>query len=151
MSFLSSLTDTPSHIASALCSLVLIVVIVSFSFRGGGRHLEWAYHVGDQPLWRLVFLVLIAVAAHHREFFPVALLLALLFMIINSMVPMLTELDENFVFGAPLTDCSVYKSESVQEVGTPFYPMSVNGQESRRVDGVQTIPYGEGATMGPAF
>ena len=89
-----------------------------------------------------MFLVLIAVAAHHREFFPVALLLALLFMIINSMVPMLTELDETFVFGSPLTDCSAYSSESVKEVGTPFYPMNVVDKEDPTIrPGVTMAPF----------
>ena len=156
MSFVSSVADNPSHVASAVCSLVLIIAIVSFSFRSGGRHLEWAYHVGDQPLWRLVFLVLIAVAAHRREFFPVALLLTLLFMIINSMVPMLTELDETFVFGAPLTDCGAYSAESVKEVGTPFYPINVRDKRDQDGgDGVGEhgrggVPRGAGYTVGSA-
>ena len=45
-------------------------------------------------------------------------------MVINSMVPMLTELDETFVFGAPLTDCGVYSAEDVKATGTAFYGMN---------------------------
>ena len=68
------------------------------------------------------FLILIVFATHYS--FSVALMLALLFMVINSMVPMLTDLDETFVFGKPLTDCSNYNKGSVDAVGTPFYPIN---------------------------
>ena len=110
------------NIVSLLACLVLVGIIVGFSYNRGAAYIEWAYHIGDQPVYRLLFLVLIVLAAHYS--YPLALLLALLFMVINSMVPMLTELDENFVEGAPLTDCNVYSEESVKKVGTPFYPLN---------------------------
>lgn len=143
-----SLQCTASHITAVICVIFLVLLIVSFSSHRGGSRLEWAYHAGDQPLYRLLFLTAIAVAAHRPSFFPVALLLTLLFMMINSMVPMLTELDETFVFGAPLTTCSAYNKKDVDKVGTPFYPINVvetaadNGGDGVGEAGDRGIPLG---------
>jgi len=102
-------------------------VLVYFSCKRNSSYIEWAYHIGDQPIYRLLFLIAIVLAAQHRAFFPVAILLAVLFMVINSMVPMLTELDETFAFGPPLTDCGAYGSaKMVNKVGTPFYPVNTS-------------------------
>ena len=123
------------NIVSLLACLVLVGIIVGFSYNRGAAYIEWAYHIGDQPVYRLLFLVLIVLAAHYS--YPLALLLALLFMVINSMVPMLTELDENFVEGAPVTDCAAYSKKNVDEVGTPFYPLNnVRADESGHEGGV---------------
>jgi hypothetical protein len=94
---------------------------VGASYGKGSEYVSWAYNVGDQPVYRLLVLLLILLAANHS--FSLALMLALLFMVINSIVPMLTELDETFVFGSPLTDCGAYTKDAVQKEGTPFYPM----------------------------
>lgn len=133
MLFHSPLTCSTPDVVSAVCCLVLVVVLVCFSFKRGASYIEWAYHIGDQPVYRLLFLLVLVFTAQHRTFFPVALLLALLFMVINNMVPMLTNLDETFVFGAPLVACKAYSAEDVQAVGTPFYPLNVYEKES--VDG----------------
>lgn len=137
----SQLVCDPTTLASAICCLILVVVLVCFTYKRGGSHIEWAYHIGDQPVYRLLFLIVIAVAAFHRTFFPVALLLATLFMVINNMVPMLTELDETFVFGAPLTSCDAYSAASVKAVGTPFYPINVV-EKTTADDGGRHLPEG---------
>lgn len=124
------LTCNAPNIVSAVCCLLLVVVLVCFSFKQHSSYIEWAYHIGDQPIYRLLFLIAIVLAAQHRAFFPVALLLALLFMVINSMVPMLTELDETFAFGPPLTNCGAYSAEEVKQVGTPFYPMNPESEDN---------------------
>lgn len=108
--------------ASIASCLILTLIVVCASYGKGASYVEWAYNIGDQPIYRLFFLLFILFAAQYS--FSVALLLALLFMVINSMVPMLTELDETFVFGKPLTDCDNYKKESVDAVGAPFYPIN---------------------------
>ena len=102
--------------------LILTLMIVCTSYGKGSSYIEWGYNIGDQPVYRLLFLLLIVFATQYS--FSVALMLALLFMVINSLVPMLTELDETFVFGTPLTNCQNYKKESVEQVGTPFYPLN---------------------------
>ena len=109
------------HIISLSISLILVAVIVAFSSKNGSDYISWAYHIGDQPLYRVIYLALILVASLYS--FPVALLLVVLYMMINSMIPVLSELDETFVFGPPVSDCNVYSKESVKRVGTPFYPM----------------------------
>ena len=140
---------TPS-VVSCVCCLVLVVIIVCCSFYRGAAYVDWAYKIGDQPVYRLLFLLLIAFACMHPSFFPVALLLALLFMLINSMVPMLTDLDETFVFGAPLINCNAYSKVSVNNVGTPFYPINVvekafpNGGDGAGEMGDEGIPLGVG-------
>jgi hypothetical protein len=106
---------------SVLSCLILTAVVVCASYGKGSEYVSWAYNVGDQPVYRLLVLLLILFAANYS--FSFALMLALLFMVINSIVPMLTELDETFVFGAPLTDCGAYTPDAVQKEGTPFYPM----------------------------
>lgn len=114
--------STVSEYVSLTASLILTLIIVAASYGKGATYIEWAYNIGDQPIYRFAFLVLILLATQYS--FSVALLLALLFMVINSMVPMLTELDETFVFGTPLTDCNNYTKESVEKTGTPFYPIN---------------------------
>ena len=107
---------------SVICALAIVAVIVGFSSQTGSNYVSWAYHIGDQPIYRIVFLVVVLIVSMHS--FPVALMLVLLYMMITSMVPLLSELDETFVFGPPLTDCKAYDKKLVQEVGTPFYPMT---------------------------
>lgn len=117
-----SIMSSVTEYASLASCLILTLIIVCASYGKGASYVEWAYNIGDQPIYRLLFLILIVFATHYS--FSVALMLALLFMVINSMVPMLTELDETFVFGKPLTDCSNYDKASVDTVGTPFYPIN---------------------------
>lgn len=111
--------------ASIIACLILTTIIVGASYGKGSTFIEWAYNIGDQPIYRFLFLLLILLSVHYS--FSFALLLALLFMMINSLVPMLTNLDETFVFGSPVTDCGVYNKKSVEEVGTPFYPINNTG------------------------
>mgnify|MGYP007000225046 len=80
------------HIISLSISLILVAVIVAFSSKNGSDYISWAYHIGDQPLYRVIYLALILVASLYS--FPVALLLVVLYMMINSMIPVLSELDE---------------------------------------------------------
>ena len=138
------LTCNAPNLVSAICCLILVIVLVCFSFKRGASYIEWAYHIGDQPIYRLLFLIAIVLAAQHRAFFPVAILLAVLFMVINSMVPMLTELDETFVFGAPLTDCGVYSAEDVKATGTAFHGMNggAGGYGENGVDEQHRVPMG---------
>ena len=114
--------SSTSDYVSLTATLILTLVIVAASYGKGSSYVEWAYNIGDQPIYRFFFLVLIMFATQYS--FSVALLLTLLFMVIKSMVPMLTELDETFVFGKPLTDCDNYNSASVEATGTPFYPIN---------------------------
>ena len=117
--------NTTHTYVSILACLILTVIIVGASYGKGATFIEWAYNIGDQPIYRFMFLLLIMVAVHFS--FSFALLLALLFMVINSLVPMLTNLDETFVFGSPVTDCALYSKKKVDEVGTPFYPLHNTG------------------------
>ena len=113
---------------SIVATVVLTLIVVGASYGKGATFIEWAYNIGDQPLYRFLFLLLILFSVHYS--FSFALLLALLFMMINSLVPLLTNLDETFVFGSPVTDCSIYNKKSVEEVGTPFYPLNRIGYNS---------------------
>jgi hypothetical protein len=99
--------SSAEYTSMASC-LILTLIVVCASYGKGASYVEWAYNIGDQPIYRLFFLLLILFATQYS--FSVALLLALLFMVI--------------VFGKPLTDCDNYKKESVDAVGTPFYPIN---------------------------
>ena len=116
------MSDTTYTYVSIVACLILTGVIVGSSYGKGSTFIEWAYNIGDQPIYRFLFLLLILLSVRYS--FSFGLLLALLFMMINSLVPMLTNLDETFVFGSPVTDCGVYNKKSVKEVGTPFYPLN---------------------------
>ena len=96
------MTSVTHYVSFGAC-LILTLMIVSTSYGKGSSYIEWGYNIGDQPIYRLLFLLLIVFATQYS--FVVALMLALLFMVINSLVPMLTELDETFIFGTPLTNC----------------------------------------------
>ena len=115
------MSTTENYISLSAC-VILVVLIVAISYGKGSSYINWAYNIGDQPWYRLLFLLLVMLACQYS--FPVALLLSLLFMVINSLVPLLTELDETFVFGAPVSDCSNYPKDRVISVGTPFYPIN---------------------------
>jgi hypothetical protein len=112
-----------AQVISLGISFVLVAIIVAFSSRRGVKNIAWAYHIGDQPVYRLLFLVAILWISTYS--FSIAIMLVLLYMMINSMVPVLSELDESFVHGPPLTSCNVYNKDSVQQIGTPFYPLHV--------------------------
>ena len=106
-------------------SLLLVVAVVTFSSQKGSKHVMWAYAIGDEPLGRMVFLVLVGIISVYYSF-QVALMLVVLYMLINSMVPVLADMDESFIgianeaFGPTLTDCSSYSADAVKNVGTPF-------------------------------
>lgn len=117
-----------SQIVQLSVTLILVAVVVVYSGKPGASHIAWAYHIGDQPLFRLLFLVAIMVVAQYS--FPIAMMSVMLYMVINSMIPVLSQLDESFVWsgpqGSPLSACNSYSAESVKRVGTPFYPMHDN-------------------------
>ena len=108
----------------------LVAVVVVYSGKPGGSHIAWAYHVGDQPLFRVLYLIAVMFAAQYS--LPVALLAVTLYMLINSMIPVLAQVDETFWNGPlqsnlsapPLTDCRAYSKQQVDKTGTPFYPLS---------------------------
>ena len=112
-----------NNVALAL-SLLLVMAVTAFSTQSGSKYVMWAYAVGDEPLGRMVFLVLVGIISVYYSF-QVALMLVVLYMLINSMVPVLADMDESFIgianeaFGPTLTDCSAYSAESVKNVGTP--------------------------------
>jgi hypothetical protein len=112
------------QIISLSISLILVSIIVAFSSKKGSDYISWAYHIGDQPLYRVIYLGLILIASLYS--FPVALMLVLLYMMINSMIPILSELDETFIFGPPVSECNAYDKASVKRIGTPFYPLHAN-------------------------
>jgi len=116
------------QITTGLATLLLVAVVVVYSGKPGGSHIAWAYHIGDQPLFRLLYLVAVVLAAQYS--LPVALLATMLYMVINSMIPVLSQLDENFIWsgpqGAPVSSCDAYSAQQVKEVGTPFYPLNTN-------------------------
>lgn len=103
-------TDNSTNVllSTTIC-LFVVAMLVIVSRQTGSSYIDWAYNIGDQPIYRLIFLIVILIVSQCS--FSVALLLAMLFMVINSMVPLLTNLDETFVFGTPLTNCSNYDTE----------------------------------------
>ena len=104
--------------------------------------MHWAYEIGDTPFYRLLFLLFILVIASYMNLFPVALMLVLLYLVTNSIIPMLTHMPEKFLFGAPLTDCNSYNKASVKRVGTPYYPLNnVDGGGNTNFDASQ-VPDG---------
>ena len=109
-------TSTNVMLSTTIC-LFVVAMLVVVSRQTGSSYIDWAYNIGDQPIYRLLFLIVILVVSKCS--FSVALLLAMLFMVINSMVPLLTNLDETFVFGTPVTNCSNYNTEDGL-----FYPSS---------------------------
>ena len=117
----------------ALClSVFLVLVITLFSTQSGSKYISWAYVIGDEPFGRMIFLIIIALISSYYSF-SVALMLVVLYMLINSLVPLLSDVDESFIgqianeqFGPTLTNCSNYEKKTIQKVGTPFYPMFEN-------------------------
>ena len=125
-------------------SIVIVAIIVAVGRTPGVGGMQWAYEIGSQPFYRLIFLLVVVAVASYTKFFPVALMLVLLYLVINSMVPMLTNLPESFVFGPPATECDAYNRTSVKEVGTPVYPLNnESGGGNRAFDG-QQVPGGNG-------
>ena len=116
------------ELTSWIATLLLVAVVVVYSGKPGGSHIAWAYHIGDQPLFRLLYLVAVMFAAQYS--LPIALLATMLYMVINSMIPVLSQLDESFIWsgpqGPPVSACGAYSAESVKRVGTPFYPLNDN-------------------------
>ena len=112
---------------SMIISLLLVVAVTAFSTQSGSKYVMWAYAIGDEPLGRMVFLILVGLISVYYSF-QVALMLVVLYMLINSMVPVLADMDESFIgianeaFGPTLTDCSAYSADEVKAVGTPFSP-----------------------------
>ena len=125
-------------------SIVVVAVIVVVGRTPGVAGMQWAYEIGSQPFYRLLFLLVVLVVASSTEYFPVALMLVLLYLVINSMVPMLTNLPESFVFGPPATECDAYNQASVKAVGTPFYPLNNEGGGGNRAFDKQQVPGGNG-------
>jgi hypothetical protein len=132
------------HCIAFVACLVIVAVVVAFGRNPGADRMSWAYDIGTVPLYRGLFLVLILVIASYNDLFPVALLLVLLFLLINTMVPMLTNLNEHFVFGSPLTACDAYNQASVQRVGTPFYPLNNEGGGGNTDFDASQVPGGDG-------
>ena len=125
-------------------SIVVVAVIVVVGRTPGVGGMQWAYEIGSQPFYRLLFLLVVLVVASSTEYFPVALMLVLLYLVINSMVPMLTNLPESFVFGPPATECDAYNQASVKAVGTPFYPLNNENNGGNRAFDKQQVPGGDG-------
>ena len=108
---------------------VLVGIIVVYSGRPAGTHITWAYHIGDQPLFRLLYLLGVMFVADRS--LPIAILAVTLYLLINSMVPVLSQIDENFIWntkdaGKPVANCGNYSEKSVEKIGTPFYPLTLN-------------------------
>jgi hypothetical protein len=118
-------------------SVVLVLCITLLSAQTGSTYITWAYVIGDEPFGRMVFLICVALIASYYSF-PVALMLVVLYMLINSLVPVLSDMDESFidianeVFGPTLTNCSNYEKDVIARVGTPFSPTFKN--ETHRTD-----------------
>ena len=129
--------------AALVISIVLVGLIVMVGRDPGVAGMRWAYEIGDQALYRFIFLVLVLVIASYANLFPVALMLVLLYLVINSMIPMLSNMPENFVFGPPTTDCNAYNKASVQRVGTPFYPLNNEANGGNQAFDSQQVPNGD--------
>ena len=115
-----------NNVVACASVLILVAIVVVYSGKPASSHVAWAYHIGDQPLFRLLYLVAVLFAAERS--LPIAILAVTLYMLINSMIPVLSQVDEGFIWsgtqGAPVASCDVYSAESVKRVGTPFYPMN---------------------------
>jgi len=123
-------------------SLALVAVIVVYSGKPGASHIAWAYHIGDQPIFRLLFLVAITVTSVYS--LPIAMMMAMLYMVINSMIPVLSQLDETFIWsspGPPVSACGAYSASSVKQVGTPFYPLHDNAHVQQVVSAQSVANY----------
>jgi hypothetical protein len=123
-----------------LLSLIVVGGIVALGRSPGVGSMQWAYEIGSQPFYRLLFLLVVLVVASQAHFFPVALMLVLLYLVINSMVPMLMDLPESFVYGSPVNDCSAYNKDSVDFVGTSVYP--INDRRGNRSFDTEPVPQG---------
>ena len=134
-------SPSTQHCIVLLLSLIVVGVIVALGRTPGAGSMQWAYEIGSQPFYRLLFLLVVLVVASQAHFFPVALMLILLYLVINSMVPMLMDLPESFVHAPPLTDCNAYTKESVQRVGTPYYPM--NNENGNPAFDKEQVPQGD--------
>lgn len=135
------LSQSTQQCTVLLLSLIVVGGIVAVGRTSGVGSLKWAYEIGSQPFYRLLFLLVVLAVASQVHFFPVALMLVLLYLVINSMVPMLMDLPESFVLGLPLTDCRAYQKESVHNVGTPFYPL--NNENGNSASNMGEVPQGD--------
>ena len=78
----------------------------------------------EEPLFKLIVILVIFYIS--TKDFQIGLLLSMIFTIMISNIPLLSETDivDNFTAGPALSDCSTYEKDTVEEIGTAFYPIN---------------------------
>lgn len=78
----------------------------------------------EEPLFKLVIILVIFYISTHD--FQIGLLLSMIFTIMISNIPLLSETDivDNFAVGPALTECSTYDDNQIKQTGTAFYPIN---------------------------
>jgi hypothetical protein len=116
----------------ALTACLILYIAIYVGRADENSYGAWAYHVGNQPFYRLLFLI--AIVGTSLYSFPVALLLLIIYASAATIVPTVGDLDETFLFGAPVSNCGTYNTKSTDRVGTTMYPLN-DGVETRNIVG----------------
>ena len=83
----------------------------------------------NEPIFKLVVLILVSVVTYQN--FTCGLLLAMIFVFSVTNVSSLSQVNEGFENGAPVSHCGSYCGKEIKKVGTAFYPMHDNDKVNK--------------------
>ena len=104
-------------------SILVVLLLVFVSSKKSEHGFSWMYNVTKEPVFSLVYLVVLIVIASNETFFPVAVLLMVIYLM-HSTTPVMSRVSEHFMLGPPVANCDIYDEKKISEYGTPFYPLN---------------------------
>lgn len=108
----------------------LLVLILSFYITNLTTDYPDILHdIVEEPLYKLIILLVIFYISYHN--YQIGLLLAIIFVLVITNIPMVSELEPNdtFINGPPVSNCATYDSNQIYRTGTAYYPLQENSNE----------------------
>lgn len=75
-----------------------------------------------EPIYKIVVGILIVLLAQFNLALAILVMMVYLLMVLD--INLLSDVNESFVFGPPVSSCSTYNAKDIKETGAPFYPMN---------------------------
>lgn len=101
---------------------VFWIVVSFYSSKAENSYPVRIHQYVREPIYKIVVGILIVLLAQFN--LALAILVMMVYLLMVSDINLLSDVNESFVFGPPVSSCSTYNSEDIKETGAPFYPMN---------------------------
>ncbi len=109
-----------------LCVILLSILLALFSSDIENQYPASLRNLLEEPLFKFVVLIAITFVAYKH--FCCGVLLGLIFVFSVTNTSSMSQVNEGFENGSPVSHCSSYDGDQISRVGTAYYPLHDNSR-----------------------